>query len=103
MSEESLLISRFQVRGLSGSPVTPAPSNNGQQHPMPATIVTWTFAPEWLTPAEAAGLMGAAYSAESIMTLVAIGAIVAEPTAMGWLVEKRSLQEYQDALLEVVN
>lgn len=102
MSEESLLISRFLVRSQSGSPVT-APSNNGQQHPMPATIVTWTFAPEWLTPAEAAGLMGSAYSAESIMTLVAIGAIVAEPTATGWLVEKRSLQEYQDALLEVVN
>lgn len=69
---------------------------------MPATIVTWTFAPEWLTPAEAAGLMGPAYSAESIMTLVAIRAIVAEQDSTGWLIEKRSLQEYQEALLEVV-
>jgi hypothetical protein len=68
---------------------------------MPATIVTWAFAPEWLTPDEAAGLMGPAYSADAIVTLSEIGGIVAEPSPNGLLIEKRSLKEYQESLWEL--
>lgn len=99
MSESSLLISRFQVRVLSGSPDDTSPSNG--QHTMPATIVTWAFAPEWLTPADAASLMGPAYSADAIVTLIEIGGIVAEPSPDGLLIEKRSLKEYQESLWEL--
>lgn len=69
---------------------------------MPATIVTWTFAPDWLTASEAAGLMGPAYSVDSIQGLIDLGSVVAEQGPTGWLIEKRSLQEYQEALFEVV-
>lgn len=106
VTEQPLLISRFQVRVLGGSPVAPAGDpagalvlSNGR---MPASIVTWTFAPEWLTPAHAAQLLGPAYSEASILALVEIGAIVAEEDAGGWLVEKRGLREYRDSLWEVL-
>lgn len=66
------------------------------------TLVTWAFAPEWLTPAEAARLLGAGYTEADVMTLIEAAAVVAEEDgAGGWLIEKRSLREYQDALWEV--
>jgi hypothetical protein len=65
------------------------------------SIVTWTYAPEWLTPAEAAALLGRAYSEDTILALLELGAFEAEETAEGWLIEKRSLQEYQESLWEV--
>ena len=70
---------------------------------MPATIVTWAFAPDWLTPAQAAELMGPAYSEGSILSLIDLRAVDVEPDDGGWLVEKRSLQEYQEALWEVLS
>ena len=77
-----------------------AVSLNGRT--MPATIVTWTFAPDWLTLGQAAALIG--WRDETgIMALIDDGAIVAEVNAAGgWLIEKRSLREYQEALWEVL-
>lgn len=67
------------------------------------SIVTWTFAPEWLTPAEAAALLGRAYSEDAVLALIELGAFDAEQDAAGtWLIEKRSLQEYQESLWEVL-
>ena len=98
---EGLLISRFQVQSLSGSPLShPTYSPNG--HPPMPTMVQWAFAPDWLTPAAAATLMGPAYSEDSILALIDLGAIVAEDDSGGWLVEKRSLEEYLESLWEVL-
>lgn len=67
------------------------------------TIVQWAFAPDWLTPAEAAALMGPAYTEATITALIELGAIEAEHDAAGaWLVGKRSLQDYQESLWEVL-
>jgi len=61
------------------------------------------MAPDWLTPAQAAVLMGPAYTSEAINTLIAIGAVDAEQDKDGtWLVEKIGLSEYQTALWEVL-
>ena len=104
---DTLLISGFQVQVLSGSPSAPAGdpagvfSLNGQT--MPASIVTWTFAPEWLTPGQAAQLLGPAYDEAGILDLIDQAAIVAEEVeGAGWLVEKRGLREFQEALWEVL-
>ena len=71
---------------------------------MMPTMVTWVFAPEWLTPAEAAALMGPVYSEASILALIELGAVDVKDTDRGGcLVEKRSLWEYAEALGEVVN
>jgi hypothetical protein len=70
---------------------------------MPASIVTWTFAPEWLTPGEAAQLLGPAWSEADVVALIGQAALVAEEDgAGGWLVEKRGLLEFRDALWEVL-
>jgi hypothetical protein len=70
---------------------------------MPASIVTWTFAPDWLTPGQAAQLLGPAYDEAAIVALIDEAAIVAEEDpAGGWLVEKRGLREFQEALWEVL-
>jgi hypothetical protein len=67
------------------------------------TLATWAVAPDWLTPAQAAALMGLAYTPEAINTLIAIGAVDAEQDETGaWLVEKIGLSEYQTALWEVL-
>ena len=66
------------------------------------TLVTWHYAPDWLTPPEAAALLGPLYSAETVTALIDLGAVDAEHDAAGgWLVEKRSLREYQEAYWEV--
>ena len=70
---------------------------------MMPTMVTWAFAPEWVTPAQAAVLMGPAYSEASILALVELGAVdVMDGGAGGCLIEKRSLWEYAAALEEVL-
>ncbi len=103
---DTLLISGFQVQVLSGSPLAPAGdpagavSLNGRT--MPASIVTWTFAPDWLTPGQAAQLLGWRDEA-GILELIEDAAIVAEEDgAGGWLVEKRGLREFYEALWEVL-
>lgn len=101
ITADPLLISRFQVQSLSGSLKQPTYSPNG--HPHMPTIVQWVFAPDWLTPAAAAALMGPAYSEDSILALIDLAAVVAEGDDKGgWLVEKRSLEEYRESLWEVL-
>lgn len=65
------------------------------------TLVDWAFAPEWLTPAQAAALMGPAYSADSILALVDLGAVDTK-AGPALLIEKRSLREYRESLWEVL-
>ena len=66
------------------------------------TMVVWTFAPEWLTPAAAARLLGPIYSEADAWTLIEIGAVDVRETADGVLIEKRSLWEYAESLREVL-
>lgn len=65
------------------------------------TLVDWLFAPDWLTPAQAAQLMGPAYSEPSILALVEIGAVDTKAGA-AVLIDKQSLREYREALWEVL-
>ena len=69
---------------------------------MGSSLVAWALAPEWVTPAQAAELLGNNHTPDTIRTLIELGAIDAEEdVARGWLIETRSLQEYQDARWEV--
>ncbi|HEY76225.1 MAG TPA: helix-turn-helix domain-containing protein [Thermoflexia bacterium] len=62
------------------------------------TLVTWAFAPEWLTVEEASRLSG--YSVNTIAWLAREGAIdIADGTEL--LIEKESLREFQESLLEI--
>ena len=65
------------------------------------TLVDWAFAPEWLTPAQAAALMGPAYSDASILALVDLGAVDTKAGAV-LLIDKGSLYEYRESLWEVL-
>lgn len=65
------------------------------------TLVDWTFAPDWLTPAQAAQLMGPAYSEAGILALVDLGAVDTQ-AGPALLIDKLSLYEYRDALWEVL-
>lgn len=67
------------------------------------TLATWAQAPAWLTAEQAAALLGPAYTAEAIATLITIGAVDAELDFSGaWLVDRLSLAQYQTALWEVL-
>lgn len=62
------------------------------------TLVTWAFAPEWLTVEEASRLSG--HSVSTIVWLAREGAIdIADDTEL--LIEKESLREFQESLLEI--
>ncbi|MFZ2358214.1 MAG: hypothetical protein WA040_02605 [Anaerolineae bacterium] len=64
------------------------------------SLVDWVFAPEWVTPEEAAFLMGRGYDLAAIHDLVSIGAFdLRDAPDGGYLIERESLREYQDALL----
>jgi len=63
------------------------------------TLVTWAFAPEWLTIAQAMELAG--YDEETILWLVQDGALESRQEGETWLVEKASLWDFQEALLDV--
>ena len=65
------------------------------------TLVDWLFAPEWLTPAQAAALMGPAYSEPSILALIDIGAVDTK-AGQAVLIDKQSLRDYREALWEVL-
>jgi hypothetical protein len=55
-----------------------------------------------LTPGQAAQLLGPAYDTAAVLALIDEAAIVAEEVeGAGWLVEKRGLREFQEALWEV--
>ncbi len=66
-------------------------------------LLAWAVAPDWLTTAQAAQLMGAAYTPTEISKLVLQGHIVGEFDRGQILVDLRSLSEYRDALWEVAN
>ena len=63
------------------------------------TMVTWAFAPEWLSLEEAAQLSG--HSEALLLELIQDGALEAEPGAGGWKIEKASLREFQEALFDL--
>ncbi len=63
------------------------------------TLVTWAFAPEWLTIAQAMELSG--YDVETVLWLVQDGALESRQEGETWLVEKASLWDFQDALLDI--
>ncbi|NLF02731.1 MAG: hypothetical protein GX601_17325 [Anaerolineales bacterium] len=66
------------------------------------TPVSWAFAPEWLTVPEASTLSG--YDLATIHWMIQDGAVDAKIDDKGaYLVEKASLREFREALLEVVH
>ncbi len=65
-------------------------------------LVTWLAAPDWLTPSEAAALLGPNEDVTSILALMQTGAVDWEEIDGRLLIEKRSLREYQDSLWEVL-
>jgi len=67
----------------------------------PVTIVTWAFAPDWLTAEEASELSG--FDAGTLRWLIEDGSLDTRYEGDGWLIEKLSLWEYQEALLDVLS
>ena len=70
---------------------------------MPVRItspVVWLEAPEWLMPEEAAYLSG--YDLETLAWMVQDGAVDTRRDGDGWLIEKESLLEFREALLDVL-
>jgi hypothetical protein len=63
--------------------------------------LAWIEAPEWLTLEEAAELSG--HSLETIQWMVDEDAVDLKDSADGWLIEKRSLHEFQQTLAEVLH
>lgn len=84
------------------SPYPPAKILGNTNGRAMSNLAAWALAPEWVTPAQAAVLMGNNYTPDTIRALIELGAVDAEEDAAGaWRVETRSLREYQDALWEV--
>jgi hypothetical protein len=67
--------------------------------PRVVTLVTWIAAPEWLTISEASYLSG--HDADLLHELILAGDIDALQVGDRWLIDKGSLREYQEALLDV--
>ena len=66
------------------------------------TMVDWVTAPAWVTPQTAAFLMGRNYDLNTIHELMAIGAFdLRDAPGGGFLIERASLREYQEALLDL--
>ena len=65
-------------------------------------LVTWLAAPDWLTPSEAAALLGPGEDVSSILALMHAGAVDWEEIDGRLLIEKESLREYKDALWEAL-
>ncbi len=64
------------------------------------SLVDWILAPEWVTPEQAAFLMGRGYDLATIHELMTIGAFDLRDAPDGaTLIERASLREYQEALL----
>ena len=64
------------------------------------TMVTWIAAPEWLTIGEASYLTG--HDPETVRWLIDDGAFEVRREGGAWLIDKVSLREYQETLLEVL-
>ena len=68
------------------------------------SLVDWILAPQWVTPDQAAFLMGRGYDLAEIHELMAIGAFDLRDTPDGgFLIERASLREYQEALLDLLS
>ncbi|MCX7855984.1 MAG: helix-turn-helix domain-containing protein [Anaerolineae bacterium] len=67
--------------------------------PRVVTLVTWAFAPDWLTVEEAAELSG--HDPEVIRELIEDGTLETREEGGVYLIEKASLREFQEALLLV--
>jgi hypothetical protein len=65
----------------------------------PVTLVSWAFAPDWLTVEEASTLSG--FDADTLHWLIGHGALDAQRNGDGWLIEKAVLREFQESRLEV--
>jgi len=65
-----------------------------------ATLVDWAFAPDWLTVEEASFLTG--LSPQQVHEWVDAGYVDAEEVRGRWLIEKRSLAEFRETLIEVL-
>jgi len=63
------------------------------------TPVTWLAAPGWLTPQQAAALTG--HSLEDIQRIMAEGAVELGQDSDQVLIEKDSLYEFQETLVEL--
>jgi excisionase family DNA binding protein len=61
------------------------------------TLVSWAFAPDWLTIEEASTLSG--HDADTLRRLIEDGALDARRNGDGWLIEKAALREFQEARL----
>ena len=69
---------------------------------MTGSLAAWAVAPDWVTVAQAAKLMGLNYSEENILQLIELGGLVAEEFDGALLIELRSLSEYRESLWEVL-
>jgi len=65
------------------------------------TGVSWAFAPEWLTLEEASYLSG--HDADTLRGLIYDGGVDAKRQDDTWLIEKASLREFQETLLEILH
>lgn len=90
---ERLLIRRLEVQ------VLPGVSGGIMKHRV--TPVTWALAPKWLSIPEASRLSGLDVSL--LRSLIEDGGVDAKREGDDWVIEKQSLQEYQEALALVAN
>jgi len=65
------------------------------------TLVTWVFAPDWLTIEEAAMLVG--HDEDQVREWAELGYVDAELVNGQWLIDKESLRDFQEALFEVID
>ncbi len=64
------------------------------------TLVSWAFAPEWLTMKEASELSG--HDLGTLHWMIQEGAVDTRREKDVWLIERASLRESQESLLEVL-
>ena len=83
------------------SPCTPAKTT--QDGHMTSALLAWAVAPEWLTTAQAAQLMGPHYTTCDICTLLLQGHIAGEVARDQILIDSQSLSDYRDALWETAD
>jgi hypothetical protein len=92
----------LQVRVLRGSPDQGAALlGSAKDFPVTrvATLVSWAFAPEWLTVEQASALSG--HDLDILRWMIQDGAVDTRRDGGTWLIEKASLREFQESLLEV--
>ena len=71
--------------------------------PMPrtTTLVSWIAAPDWLTIHQAAYLSG--HDPDTLRWMIQDGAVDAKRAGDTYLIDKASLREFQDTLLEILH